>query len=458
MNKEEIEEKFVEKAPKNAVKMSRNKNMKDAVHNLYRRIRREAYFLRLSKIHKDQLEIARKKEKIKVAFLLLNEAIWKYHRLYFLLKNDARFQPVVFVCPFIRYGDDIMKQEMETAYKKFNQKGYDVVKTINSEGEFLDIKKEFDPELVFFCTPWKHTLQDYTISNFSDRLTCYTHYGYSNGNLYHSDYNLRTQNHVWKFFLESDYHQELAKKHSARKGKNTVVTGYPGTDDFLDSEYEPKNPWKPQNCKKKRVIWAPHHTIPGNISEKNYLNYSTFLTHAELMQNIAKTYQDQIQFAFKPHPNLKGKLNEHWGEEKTETYYNTWKNMPNCQLEEGDYVDLFLTSDAMIHDCSSFLPEYLFVSRPVLYLVDRDDFSEEYNDLGKKALNVIPLGKTEKDIYEFIENTILNGNDTYKEKRSRFFEDYLRPAGTGFASDNIYHHLLKELKWSRQCIKKKAII
>ena len=71
------------------------------------------------------------------------------------------------------------------------------------------------------------------------------------------------------------------------------------------------------------------------------------MTYAADMVELAKKYQDSIQFAFKPHPVLKFRLINIWGEQKTEEYYKLWETMPNTQLETGDYIDLFLTSDAL---------------------------------------------------------------------------------------------------------------
>ena len=65
----------------------------------------------------------------------------------------------------------------------------------------------------------------------------------------------------------------------------------------------------------------------------------------DLMIEIALLYKDKVQIAFKPHPLLKEKLIKLWGAQATDDYYRKWDNLPNGQLETGDYVDLFKTSD-----------------------------------------------------------------------------------------------------------------
>src|SRR5690625_238044 len=393
--------------------------------------------------HKYALQRIRKKDRIKVAFFLVNESIWKYEKLYFLLQGDDRFETVVFICPFKTYGQEIMEKEMEKTYEHFSSKGYKADKVIKLNGELLDVKQEFQPDFVFFCTPWLHSFREFSIYNFLDTLTCFVNYGYTCANLYHMQYNSDMALYTWSYFIESHKHMKLAKGHSYIKGRNMIVTGFPGTDNFLDLNYKTTVVWKRQSTRKKRVIWAPHHTISGTSKS---LEYSTFLTYADFFLHIAKTYQDEIQWAFKPHPNLRGKLNQIWGTEETNRYYETWEKLPYTQIEEGQYIDLFLTSDAMIHDSGSFLIEYFFVHKPVLYLINSDKSKRQYNEIGKEALSNIPLGYNKNDIIQFIKKTVLLDADDYKEKRELFFNKYLVPPNNKLASMNIYEYLLEELK------------
>ena len=127
---------------------------------------------------------------------------------------------------------------------------------------------------------------------------------------------------------------------------------------------------------------------------------------AELMITIAKKYSDKIQIAFKPHPHLFRELCEHkeWGETKTRDYYNQWANMENTQLETGEFIDLFMTSDAMIHDSGSFCVEYHYSGNPVMYVADNFEKQvEAMADFGKLAMQQHYVGKTEEDIVDFIE-------------------------------------------------------
>lgn len=402
------------------------------------------YFISRSKAWQrtKTIEIKRK-NKIKVAFFIFNEAIWKNEELYFLMKKDPRFEPVVFVCPFITYGNQLMRKEMDAIYNKFKDKGYNVIKTLKSDNTFMDVKAEYSPDLVFFSTPWNHTIKKYQVYNFLNTLTCYVPYAFMTSNLNQSHYNKDTHNLVWKYFLPTEVHKKLAKKHSIRNGKNVLVLGFPGMDKFLNQKSIGESVWKKQSNNRKRIIWAPHHTIPGT---KNALNYSTFLKYADFMLELTEKYKESIQFAFKPHPNLRGKLNDVWGRERTDTYYNTWSTLENGQLEEGEYIALFSSSDALIHDSGSFVIEYLYTNKPVMFLMNSEKVKEEFNDIGKKALSVTDQGYKKEDILQFIEESVLKGKDKRKDKRMKFFNKIVKPPQNKTASENIYHYLKEELK------------
>jgi CDP-glycerol glycerophosphotransferase (TagB/SpsB family) len=320
-----------------------------------------------------------------------------------------------------------------------------VVKTFDERtGQWLDVKKEIKPDIVFFTNPYIITRPEYLITNYLDTLTCYVPYGFKNTYLHQFHFNQLTQNFVWKFFLETNIHQKLATKYSGNKGRNTVVTGYPGMDSLLLKDSIPKDVWKIKNRNIKRIIWAPHHTIPGNGVT---LDFSTFLKYYEFMPKIAEKYKNQIQIAFKPHPMLRENLNnlEGWGKQRTDSYYKKWEELPNGQLNEFEYINLFITSDAMIHDCGSFSVEYLYTSKPVMFLVNDETITDRYNEVGKMAFSKLYHGRNTLEIETFIVDTILNANDYMREERMNFFNEVIKPPNEITASENIFNCINAEI-------------
>lgn len=364
------------------------------------------------------------------------------------MKDDKRYNPIVFICPYTSFGDEIMKQEMENTYQRFTQKEYKVQKTLNPDGTWLDINNTFQPDLVFFCSPWDCTLPQYRIENYLNTLTCYVPYGFKSSNLYSFHFNKGLQNYCWRFFVETSIHKKSAKKYSRRKGKNVIVTGFPGMDKLLKEKTPNFEVWKNKDKKQKRIIWAPHHTIPDSTSSSNYTNYidySTFSKYADFMFEIAKKHENKIDFSFKPHPVLRGKLNMVWGEEKTDNYFKKWKELSNGQLDEGSYIDLFATSDAMIHDSGSFVIEYLYTGKPVMFLVGSEKMKEQFNEIGVEALKVLYQGYNQQEITNFIENVVLKEKDDKKEIRNAFFNRIVKPPNNALASENIYNYICEKL-------------
>lgn len=270
----------------------------------------------------------------------------------------------------------------------------------------------------------------YHAHHFVDKLTCYVTYAFTTMKLYKNNYDKLALNTCGAFFVETTMHKAFSEKYGHAGGRNTYIAGYAGCEIYMREDYVPKEVWKKQEVVKKRIIWAPHHTIDGTFS------VSTFLDVCDTMLEMAEKYKDRVQFAFKPHQLLKFKLYEVWGEERTDTYYRRWAELPNGQLEEVEYVDLFMGSDAMIHDSGGFTTEYLYQRKPVMYLL-KNNPEEVFNDFGIMSFGQHYHGRTREDIEHFIEDVVLGGNDPMKEGRERFFEEYLGPYKGKLPSENI---------------------
>ena len=220
------------------------------------------------------------------------------------------------------------------------------------------------------------------------------------------------------------------------------VVGYPNADDFLFKSH--KDVWKPQPTQRKRIIWAPHYSI----GTKDLTAQSNFLWMSDFMMDVAREYSDQVQFAFKPHPRLYTELCKHpdWGEERTAAYYSAWSEMDNTQLETTGFIDLFMTSHAMIHDSGSFAVEYHFTGNPVMYVAT--NFKEQVQEkgiFGQLAMKLHYEGKDRQDIVAFIEDVVLGGKDAMKADRERFKLDYLLPPNGQTVAKNTMDIIIKAL-------------
>jgi hypothetical protein len=360
------------------------------------------------------------------------------------MESDPDFSPTIVICPYITQGDDILYRDMQKAYNYFRSKGYNVSKAIDEEGSAIDVKYKLRPDIVFFTNPHNLTDKLFLITNYLDVLSIYVPYSHqvSRYENYQPQYNQQFHNLVWKIFTTNELDKKIFDEFSIRKGENVVVSGYPSTEYLINMNDKTHNVWKKQQKSKKKIIYAPHHTIAENGS----LNYSTFLKYAHEMVHFSKKYKNEVQIAFKPHPLLQDKLADEsvWGKQKTKDYYDFWSGQENTQLENGEYLDLFLQSDAIIHDSGSFLAEYLYVNKPSMYLFLDVEIELQYNPFGLKCLEVYDKAYSCKDIENFISHTVINESDKRHEQRTKFNMEYLINSRTP-PSDFIVEDLRAEL-------------
>ena len=395
--------------------------------------------LYFKKFRQSQLEAARKlkgKDIIDVAFLLPIPGMWKTDELFKAMVQNPHYHPFIVILPYSVYkgfDSNEIQATIERTKKFVEGKGYEyIIPYDNNRKQWIDIKKVCNADIVFFSSPYKDSYPKYYAYNFKDTFTCYVSYGYTSLNIYKVNFDMVFHNLVGMYFLESELHKEMSIKYSRNNGANTVTTGYPATEIFLRDDYQPKDLWKPQDTVKKRVIYAPHHSV-------DHADFpSVFLETCEDMLRLAEKYSDKIQFVFKPHQLLKFKLQQIWGVDKTNEYYRHWDALDNAQLVSDGYVDLFLTSDAMIHDCGSFTTEYLFTKKPVMYLCRKDgNMEDKFNEFGVKSFRCHYHGQTAEDVEHFLQEVVLEDNDSMKQQREQFFDTYLKPADGVLPSQKI---------------------
>ena len=381
----------------------------------------------------------RQKKVINIVFIASSLSMWRYQRIYELLVTYPRFKVSIVIIPFVSYSEEQQNEDIAKLRSYFD--ALKISYYVRDETIF-DIRKELSPNILFYPQPYNQLFSSkYNFNNFSDCLLCYAPYGFwmSKGDW---SYNLSLHNCAWKLFYSTDLHKKDAQLIAYNKGRNVEVVGYTNADYYLMNKH--KDVWKKQLNDKKRIIWAPHFTIfEGELVEQ-----SNFLWMSDFMLECSKIFSDRVQFVFKPHPRLFTELCKHkeWGKEKTQAYYNEWCSRENTQLQTGEFIDLFMTSDAMIHDSGSFCVEYHYSKNPVMYVAN--NFNEQIStkgELGQLAMLQHYVGKTHDDIISFIEDVVIGGNDPMKCGREEFYRKYLIPPHGKTVAENTVNILLKEL-------------
>lgn len=380
----------------------------------------------------------RKKGFANIVFFAMNLPMWRYQHLYKLLSKDKRFNCIVIISVNEGYSETeaIIKEKQLIDYFESSNVKYVLLKDLDKKL----VVKSLEPDILFYTQPYNQFGHNASYNYFKNKLLAYYPYGLAQ---YTQDwvYNTPFHNLGWRMYYPTKIHLENARKISVVRGQNVVVVGEPHADDFFSETKV--NVWI--NAKnRKRIIWAPHFRIVENEMH----NRASFMWTFDIMKKIAIDYSDKVYIIFKPHPRLYSELCEYkdWGAQKAEKYYDFWQNQENTHIEDGEYIDLFKTSDALIHDCCSFSAEYQYTKKPCMFLTK--DKSAMYKDtckFGRQCMDNHYFGSCEKDILNFIDNVVLLGNDLMKEQRVEFYNNYLIPPSRKTTAENTYDDIVMSI-------------
>lgn len=387
------------------------------------------------------------KKRINIVFLAMNPDMWKYDKVYRLLANDNRFNPIIVTAMRNIPNMELRLQEQETMMSYFLSNGYNAVRGYNlDKKKWINLKK-LRPDIIFHTQPYSRIIErSLEFFNHLNALHCYSPYSFQISNVgWNWDNNL--QQYCWKIFYVCEMHLEQSERFS-RVGKvNAVAAGYCLEEEYAESAKDTviaSAAWK--NDSRKRIIWAPHHSI----QEREMFKVSSFLEIADLMVKLREEYREKIVFAFKPHPVLKTKLYELWGAERADAYYDDWAKAENAFDAQGDYKALFAGSDAMIHCSGSFIVEYLYTGKPVAYVYSKTRNPPDIGLIGDAALNAHYPMHSETDIRHFIDEVVLGGHDNMAHIRKSVADKYLKSPNGKMFSENVYETILEGL--GKKCL------
>ena len=387
---------------------------------------------------KKKNSISRIKGKIKVAFFVTFKQSFPSRSIFELMISDKDFDPYIVITPNVSrtmtYQVNLMEDAFDSLSKEYGAerviKGYD-----RDTDVYLDFRDEF--RIIFFSNPYKH--YDHPLHNIDyflkyNVLTAYINYGFPCLKFWDNVLSLDFYNKVWNVYAETQSHVDYLRDKQVIHSRNVVLTGYSKID---------KLSLEKKVSKRKTVILAPHHTVFG----WNKLNISNFLKYQELFIKLPVLFEE-IDFVFRPHPLLFQQLIEHkiWSEDEIQQYLDKIDQMPNMRYDDSDYYyDSFADSDAMIHDCGSFIAEYLYTKKPCCYMMKSKD--ETYSSLvpfGQECMDNYYHAYTEEDILRFLSDVVIGGNDPMKTDREAFVDEKLA-YNYPHASEAIVSHLKQEL-------------
>lgn len=381
-------------------------------------------------------------KKIKVAFLPISAAEWPAEYIYRKLEMDTRFEPEVIPVPLIgRPKKERGKVYMQT-YDFFANGNYNVKKVYNAETEEIVGWEDIGgmPDIVVHVTPWYLNLaHNYQVGKLPlNVLNVYISYGFKIADSINGSYakecvyNKEFMNIMWKVYTETPQNYQGFKNYQTLHAKNVVNSGYIKMDYFYDnhnySNEKLMKMWSIPNGgdihKYKKILITPHFSI----ADTNVVSFSTFEKNMYFYVYLAKKYRENVSFIFKPHPNLRNALIKNGymkSIDEYEAYLDEFRKLPNASVcEEGDYLELFDTSDGIIDDSVSFIGEYMYVDRPMLFL-ERPE--QRFNELGKALIKAHykVCGEDYMGIDNFVNDVVINSNDYMKQEREAIFSEEL---------------------------------
>ena len=396
----------------------------------------------MERVFKASVKRIRRKDKIKIAFIMIEAAHWCGKELYDLFENDKRFETTVFFSmDFHKDTNALVKKDFARGVEQLKSHGLNVVP--------LDNRRATVPEqdILIFLTPYINWLSSAFHFRNIKASTLLTHIPYGFDSSYHTTmyYSQAIFILSWKIFFSSNITFNLYKNKCIIGSPRGLYAGYPKIDIFFKNDANFHFNWKMTRPDAKKIIWAPHHSVGG----EPLLDNATFQWNYQFMYDFAKAHPE-ISWVVKPHPMLlykAVKFNVFPSNKAFNDYLNKWNELPNAQVYTGGYYqEIFATSDGMIHDCGSFTSEYQYAHKPMIYLTRS---TQKFNKLGGEILKVSYLvdGKDLNGIAATIQRVFIEGKDDKAADREKLFDKYLNyPKTNGMlASEFIYKSIVEDL-------------
>ena len=157
-----------------------------------------------------------------------------------------------------------------------------------------------------------------------------------------------------------------------------------------------------------KILWAPHQSI-----NNEWIAFGTFEKNCLEFLEIARKYGNKIHIKLRKHPLLEQNIRR-VDEELYNNFLREWNKLENTSIdEEWNYLKSFDWSDILITDGVSFIAEYPFTGKIVLFI--ENEKHVKFNVNGEICKEYSYVIKNNFEIYEYIDR-ILNNKLKIKTK------------------------------------------
>ena len=388
-----------------------NKKLRSEFRNFCKKAQNERNVQKIQLHYKKVLKTLKRKfkKKIKIVFLSTTTSKFAYKYIYNAFNKYKNYDVQILLYPYqfeVKKMSSNFKNKLKNNFDYFKMLGYNVDYAFDFKKNEYKKLSQFKPDIVFFEQPYDDVIpKEFKVNNiYKNTLPMFVGYGsqITNGKC---EYTPALYKQVFAYFVDNPYIKDFLISKHGFEGSNIVVSGHPKLDAYLEGINYSNQIWK--TVTKKRVIWAPHFSF----YEKSILRYGTFDWNYKFLYNFAKNHPE-IEFIFKPHPEIKRFIaaSKLMRIDELQQYYDQWDELANAQLyEDGEYMDMFRTSDCMITDCNSFLYEYLLTKKPIIHLIRKT--SVGHNKFGQELIRGYYPARDLNELEAQIKSVVIEGND-----------------------------------------------
>lgn len=393
--------------------------------------------------------ISKSGEPIRFGFYVVLSSMFQWRRVFELMLKDSRFAPFIVVTPRIGWHIGDMESTVEKTYSALVAEfGVQYVFRGYCNGKFENHLSECDAcammNLYSGLAERHFEVIYFAMKGIPVFGSCYF---YDHGTAQSREYyGMRSLKFVWKFFCANVSEKIKFVKYQklSRTSSRVELSGSPKSDGIASEN----GTLKPS--KRKIVLVAPHHSVIPTIDSG--LRLGNFLEYKDFFLKLPELYSE-VDWIFRPHPHLRLNLikNLGWSESQWDSYIDSFISHPNAVYEDdGPYYESFKRSDAIIHDCGSFLPEYFYTGKPICYMIANEDAKKaQFDEWGQTLINHTYQAYSEYDVTHFIEDVVIKGHDPMKEERQRFAREKIM-INYPNASQHIVDSIAKLLGRSRK--------